>query len=124
MRATVSFLVVLALTLAPAALEAQLGPCDDCRYDVQGEFAYCVIGGGGPFVDCFQQTPDFCDWGELCFEAEMVAVTPFGTITAATLRLGDASTLAVRSCDGSVVDRVYTRDEAEAIRVATWTISL
>jgi hypothetical protein len=103
-------------------LQAQFDDCDDCLFN--GEFAYCLIGGGGPFVDRFQQSPDFCGFRRLCFQTEMASVTPFGGVAGGTILLGDESSTAIRSCDRSVVTRVYTRREVQAIRASIRFLSV
>lgn len=109
MRISLAMLLAILATLTlgePA--QAQLDRCDDCNimWDSEGNeilFAFCELGGGGPFIDCFQQHPLVCSFGGLCYPEQQVAFV-----------VGDVTTVLLRDCDGSAILRTFVAAHARA----------
>jgi hypothetical protein len=121
MRPFVLLGAVFGVLLLGSQAQAQLHPCDDCIWDDDGQWAFCLLGGGGPLIDCFQQYETHCSFGALCFQ-QITSV--FGGITGSRSLIGNESVTQRRACDGSAVVRTYTATDAVFRRQALRRITV
>ena len=101
---------------SPSSAEAQFDPCDTCDYS--GEWAVCVLGGGGWFEGCHQVSPLGCSADDICWpwwpNQEQQAVDLTGT--ALDPNTEDKAILTpgtlTRPCDSAITAWALSRAEA------------
>jgi hypothetical protein len=123
MRTFLALLVSnVAIMFCTTPLGAQLQDCDDCEYYFGDEsFAYCVLGGGGPFNGCYQEFQHWCSFESLCYPTEEDRVPELalaGGIVESRSSIGEATRTERRPCDGSAILRTYSAEDATARREA------
>lgn len=94
--------------LSPSSAEAQFNECDKCNFD--GEWAVCILHGGGFMYGCSQPTPAGCGLDGLCWPFwpnEQQAVNPTDVDDEAIL----TSRTFTRPCVSNLV--AWTRARAE-----------
>lgn len=119
------FLSVVVL-LTPRSAAAQFDNCDDCDKHEDG-WSYCIIGGGGVYIDCSTPTPDACTTHGYCWPWMHDVVDLTGTAVPDPSHLSRQDEVlqggdVLRACDQAVVARQYTPDDVLRIRAESHTI--